>query len=160
ADGAWLMAKVLWRIGGSEALQNAYKVATTPKVKIEVPEGASKGKGAKKPPAPKAPEVSEAFSAYVKALGLNQEQVANAIEPKRGYYLAPTTRAIYTLLGVERGWASEDDLMTVLDSQQRNEIRISLRHVYGTPVHAAVLAHFTRMRASASKYQDIDRARI
>jgi hypothetical protein len=166
ADGAWLMAKVLWRVGAYEALRNAYKVASTPKpAKIEliVDDKAGKGKGAKakKPTAPKAPEISTAFEAYHLALGLNQEQIANNVEPKRGYYGgSATTRAIFVLLGVERGWASEDDLITVLDSQQRNEIRISLRHVYGTPLHAPVLAHYTRMLASATKYQDKDRARI
>ncbi len=167
ADGAWLMAKVLWRVGAHEALERAYKVATTPKPAKEEPKEEDKGskKAAKakdkKKSAPKAPEISDAFEAYYHALNLTQEQVADAINPKRGYYYgAVARRAIFVLLGVERGWASEDDLMTVLDSQQRNEIRISLRHVYGTPAHAAVLAHYTRMLASATKYQDKDRARI
>ncbi len=169
ADGAWLMAKVLWRIGAYEALHNAHTVATTPRpVKEEAPAEGGTGKGAKakdkKKPAPKAPEINEAFEAYHTALSLTQEQVARAIEQKSYHYssgyLPPTTRAIFVLLGMERGWASEDDLMTLLDNQQRNEIRISLRHVYGTPAHAAVLAHYTRMRASATKYADRDRARI
>jgi hypothetical protein len=167
ADGAWLMAKVLWRVGAHEALERAYKVATTPKPVKEAPK--EEEKGGKKPAkakdkkktAPKAPEISNAFEAYYHALNLTQEQVADAINPKRGYYYgAVARRAIFVLVGIERGWTSEDDLITVLDSQQRNEIRISLRHVYGAPAHAAVLAHYTRMLVSASKYQDKDRARI
>ncbi len=166
ADGAWLMAKVLWRVGAYEALQNAYKVATTPRPVKEAPkeEKDSKDKGAKakdrKKAAPKAPEISGAFAAYHKAISLTQEQVAEAIATKWGYYFSPTNRVITVLAGLERGWASEDDLISVLDSQQRNEIPISLRHVYGTPAHAAVLAYYTRMRASASKYADMRRARI
>ncbi len=167
ADGAWLMAKVLWWVGAYEALHNAYKVATTPRpVKAETAaeEKGGKGKGTRKPTAPKAPEINEAFEAYHSALSLTQEEVARAIEQKSYHYssgyLPPTSRAIFVLLGMERGWASEDDLITLLDNQQRNEIRISLRHVYGTPAHAAVLAHYTRMRASATKYADRDRARI
>lgn len=169
ADGAWLMAKVLWRVGAIEALHSAYKVASAPKppkIELIVDEKAGKGKGAKpkKPAAPKAPELSTAFEAYHQALSLGREQVTKAIEQK-GYhyshgYLQPTTRAIFVLLGVERGWASEEDLINVLDSQQRNEIRISLRHIYGTSLHAPVLAHYTRMLALATKYQDKDRARI
>jgi hypothetical protein len=166
ADGAWLMAKVLWRVGAYEALHRAHTVATTPKVKEE-PEGTTdaKGKGAKakdkKKSVPKAPEISAAFEGYHEALGLNQEQVAKAVTPDRNYYYgSPTKRVILVLLGMERGWASEDDVITVLDTQQRNEIRISLRHIYGTPAHAAVLAYYTRMREAASKYQDKDRARI
>jgi hypothetical protein len=169
ADGAWLMAKVLWRVGAIEALHRAYTVASTPKpVKAEPKEDdkAGKGKGAKarKPAAPKAPELSTAFEAYHQALSLGREQVARAIEQKSYHYatgyLAPTTRAIFALLGVERGWASEDDLITVLDEQQRDEIRISLRHIYGTSAHGPVLAHYTRMLASATKYRDKHRARI
>jgi hypothetical protein len=166
ADGAWLMAKVLWRAGAYEALQHAYTIATTPKAAKEEPKEEKGGKGKeakgknKKKAAPKAPEVSGAFAAYYQAISLTQKQVAEAIEPKRGYYLAPTNRIILVLAGLERGWASEDDLITLLDGQQRNEIRISLRHVYGTPAHAAVLVYYTRMRASASKYADRDRARI
>jgi hypothetical protein len=167
ADGAWLMAKVLWRVGAYEALENAYKVAITPRpVKEEqkAEEKSGKGKGAKakdkKKAAPKAPEVSDAFAAYYKAISLTQEQVAEAIAPKRAYYVSPAGPIILVLAGLERGWASEDDLITLLDSQQRNEIRISLRHVYGTPAHAAVLAYYTRMLASASKYAERDRARI
>jgi hypothetical protein len=169
ADGAWLMAKVLWRLGAHEALRNAYKVASTPKpakIELAVDEKAAKGKGAKpkKQTAPKAPEISTAFEAYHQALGLNQEQVTKAIETKANYYnsgyVQPTMRAIFVLLGVERGWASEDDLINILDDQQRNEIRISLRHVYGTPSHGPVLAHYTRMLPLATKYKDKDRARI
>jgi hypothetical protein len=166
ADGAWLMAKVLWRVGARDALQRAYIVATTPKpekIELIVDAKDSKGKSAKakKPAPPKAPEVSAAFEAYYQAVSLNQEQVSKAVAPDRGYYYgSPTKRAIFVLLGIERGWASEDDLITVLDIQQRNEIRISLRHVFGTSSHAAVLAHYTRMREGASKYQDKDRARI
>lgn len=166
ADGAWLMAKVLWRVGAHDTLARAYKVATTPKpAKIEIAVEDKGGKGAKgakpkKQTAPKAPEVSTAFEAYYQALTLDQELIANDGKPKRGYYQPPTTRAIFTLLGMERGWVSEDDLITLLDSQQRNEIRISLRHVFGTPAHAPLLAHYTRMLASATKYQDKDRARI
>ncbi len=169
ADGAWLMAKVLWRVGATEALRRAYRVASTPrpaKIEIAVDEKAGKGKGAKpkKPAALKAPEISTAFEAYHQALNLTQEQVTHAIEMNPHHYasgyLMPITRAIFVLIGVERGWASEDDLMTLLDNQQRNEIRISLRHVYGTPAHAAVLAHYTRMLPSATKYKDKDRARI
>lgn len=166
ADGAWLMAKVLWHLGAYEALQNAYNVATTPKpVKEETKEEKSvKGKEAKvkekKKAAPKAPEISTAFEAYHSAISLTQEMVLNAVDPSRGYCPPPTVRTIRVLLGIERGWASEEDLITVLDSQQRNEIRISLRHIYGTSVHAPVLAHYTRMLASATKYQDKDRARI
>jgi hypothetical protein len=166
ADGAWLMAKVLWRLGAYEALQKAYEVATMPKPVKEEPEDGmtTKGKGTKtkekKKAAPKAPEVSTAFEAYQSAISLTQEMVLNAVDPARGYCPPPTARAIRVLLGIERGWASEEDLITVLDSQQRNEIRISLRHIYGTPAHAPIMAHYTRMLASASKYQDKDRARI
>ncbi len=165
ADGSWLMAKVLWRVGAHEALQRAYTIATTPKppkIEVVVEEKGGKGKAAKKQKTPpKAPEVSSAFEGYRQALTLTQEQLADTITPKRGYYYgSPAIRAILVLIGVERGWASEDDLITILDNQQRNEIRISLRHVYGTPAHAPVLAHYTRMRESASKYQDKDRARI
>lgn len=167
ADGAWLMAKVLWRLGAYEALQHAYNVATTPEpVKAEVKEEEKSGKGkgakvkAKQKTAPRAPEISGAFEAYHKAIGLTQEQVAEAIAPKKGYYFPPTNRTIFVLAGLERGWASEDDLIMLLDGQQRNEIRISLRHIYGTPAHAPVLAYYTRMLASATKYLDKDRARI
>jgi hypothetical protein len=162
------MAKALWRVGAHEALQRAYKVATTPKPvkeEPEVEEKTAKGKGAKakdkKKTAPKAPEVSAAFEAYHLALGLNQELVDKTITPERGYYYGSSTkRAILVLLGIERGWASEDDLIRLLDDQQRNEIRISLRHVYGTVAHAPLLAHYTRMLEASSKYQDKDRARI
>ena len=166
ADGSWLMAKVLWRVGAHEALQRAYTIATTPKppkIELVVEEKAGKGKAAKakKPAAPTVPEVSSAFEGYRQALTLTQEQLADVISPKRGYYYGSATiRAILVLIGVEQGWASEDDLITILDNQQRNEIRISLRHIYGTPSHGPVLAHYTRMRESASKYQDKDRARI
>lgn len=166
ADGAWLMAKVLWRLEAYEALENAYKVATTPKpVKEETKEEKSgKGKQSKakatKKAAPKAPEISTAFEAYHSAISLTQEMVLNAIDPSRGYCPPPTARTIRVLLGIEHGWAREDDLITVLDGQQRNEIRIGLRHIYGTPAHAPVLAYYTRMLASATKYLDKDRARI
>jgi hypothetical protein len=169
ADGSWLMAKVLWRVGAHEALARAYKVATTPKPVKEEPkeeEKSDKGKGAKgakpkKKTAPKAPEVSAAFEAYHEALSLTQEQLTNTLHPERGYYYGATTRrTVIVLIGLERGWASEDDLVTLLDEQQRNEIRIGLRHVYGTPAHGPVLAHYTRKLALATKYQDKDRARI
>ncbi len=166
-DGAWLMAKVLWRVGAYEALHNAYTVATTPKPaqgETKEEEKDSKGKAkkgqARKKAVPRFPEVSPAFAAYYQAISLTQQQVAEAIKSKRGYYLAPATRTIRVLVGMERGWASEDDLIAVLDEQQRNEIPISLRHVYGTPAHAAVLESYRHMQASAITYADRRRAHI
>jgi len=167
ADCAWLMAKVLWRVGAYEALRSAYQVAITSKpapVETTAEEQSDKGKKAKakdkKKAAPKPLEVNQAFEAYHAAISLTQEQLAEAITPKRGQHIPPTTRAIYVLAGIERGWASADDLIMLLDAQQRNEIRISLRHVYGTAAHAPVLASYTRMCAAATKYQERDRARI
>ena len=58
------------------------------------------------------------------------------------------------------GLIDEDTFTADLDSQQRNELRISLRHVYGSSVHALMLDYYRRMQRSATKYADVDRARI
>ena len=161
-DGAWLMAKVLWRLDAKDALQKAYVAARTPKIVLATPEASSnqdkKGK-AKKAEAPKPPEVHKAFEAYHTAITLTQEKVTETAS-KRKYYIDETERTIIMLLGLEQNWVSEDEFITMLDNQQRNELRISLRHVYGSPAHELALDHFTRMQRTASKNDDVRRARI
>jgi hypothetical protein len=167
AKGAWLMAKVLWRLGAMDALREAHKAASTPRSveaeasaeALEEGQGKNKKPGGKKPqkPAkPKQPKINMAFDAYYLSIGLTLEQVKKTLEE----YSTPTSRTILLVIALERGWISEDQLITVLDSQQRNELRISLRHVYATAAHAPVLAYYTRMQRSATKRDDQLRAQI
>lgn len=164
AGGAWLMAKVLWRLGAKDALHAAYVAATTPKeAPPEASEEAKSGKGskakAKKAEKPKLPEVHKAFESYHAALSLTKEQVAE-MAAGRKYYTDETQRTIIMLLGFEQGWVTQDDFLAMLDNQQRNELRVSLRHVYDTPAHALALDHFQRMQRAATKHDDTMRARI
>lgn len=161
ADGAWLMAKILWRLGAKDALKQAYLVASAPKPTPPAAEDATdkKGKKAKKNEKPKGPEINKAFQAYYLALTEVKQKLEDTKTNKR-YYMTATERAIYLIVGLEMGLIDEDTFTADLDSQQRNELRISLRHVYGSPAHALMLDYYRRMQRSATKYADVDRARI
>ena len=161
ADGAWLMAKVLWRIGAKDALKQAYAAASAPKPTTPAAEEATdkKGKKAKKDSKPKGPAINKAFQAYHLVLTQAKERLEDMKTNKR-YYMTSTERAIYLIVGLEMGLIDEDTFTADLDSQQRNELRISLRHVYGSSAHALMLDYYRRMQRSATKYADVDRARI
>ncbi len=157
ADGAWLMAKVLWRLGAKDALKQAYIAASTPRAKT--PAATDADKKAKKSEKHKKPEINKAFLAYHVALTHIEEKLAD-IKTNKKWYMTATERAIYLIVGLEMGLIDEDTFTAELDSQQRNELRISLRHVYGSPAHALMLDYYRRMQRSATKYADVDRARI
>ena len=157
ADGAWLMAKVLWRLGARDALKQAYAVASTPRAKT--PAATDADKKAKKSEKNKKPEINKAFQAYYGALTQAKERLED-IKSHKKWYMTATERTIYLVIGLEMGLIDEDTFTADLDSQQRNELRISLRHVYGTPAHALMLDYYRRMQRSATKYADVDRARI
>ncbi len=158
AKGAWLMAKVLWRVGAIDALREAHKAATAPRGDESAEEQSSNqgGKKNQKQAKPKQPKINMAFDAYHTSIGLTLDQAKKALEE----YTTPTSRTILLVIALERGWITEDQLIEVLDSQQRNELRISLRHVYGTAAHAPVLAYYTRMQRSATKRDDQLRAQV
>jgi hypothetical protein len=164
AKSAWLLAKVLWHVGATDALRGAYKAATAPRAD-ELGASASGGaedsnkhgsKKNQKQTKPKQPKINMAFDAYHTSISLTSDQAKKALEE----YTTPTSRTILLVIALERGWITEDQLLEVLDSQQRNELRISLRHVYGTAAHAPVLAYYTRMRHSATKHDDQLRAQV
>jgi hypothetical protein len=164
SKGAWLLAKVLWRVGAMDALREAHKAATAPRTD-ESAASASGGaedsnkhgsKKNQKQTKPKQPKINMAFDAYHTSISLTSDQAKKALEE----YTTPTSRTILLVIALERGWITEDQLLEVLDSQQRNELRISLRHVYGTAAHAPVLAYYTRMRHSATKHDDQLRAQV
>ncbi len=157
ADGAWLMAKVLWRLGAKDALKQAYIAASTPRAKT--PAATDADKKARKSEKNKKPEINKAFLAYHVALTHLEEKLAD-IKTNKKWYMTATERAIYLIVGLEMGLIDEDTFTADLDSQQRNELRISLRHVYGSPAHALMLDYYRRMQRSATKYADVDRARI
>lgn len=161
AEGAWLMAKILWRLGAKEALKQAYIAASAPKIITPAAEEAAdkKAKKAKKNEKPKGPPINKAFQAYYLALTQAKEKLEDTKTNKR-YYMTATERAIYLIVGLEMGLIDEDTFTADLDSQQRNELRISLRHVYGSSAHALMLDYYRRMQRSATKYADVDRARI
>lgn len=156
AKGAWLMAKVLWRVGAVDALREAHKAATAPRAEEAAEEQSSNqgGKKNQKQTKPKQTKINLAFDAYHTSIGLTLDQAKKALEE----YTTPTSRTILLVVALERGWITEDQLIEVLDSQQRNELPISLRHVYGTAAHAPVLAYYTRMQRSATKRDDQLRA--
>lgn len=162
ADGAWLMAKILWRLGAKDALKQAYIAASAPK--IITPAAAEdttdkKGKKAKKNEKPKGPEINKAFQAYHGVLTQAKDKLED-MKTNKKWYMTSTERAIYLIVGLEMGLIDEDTFTADLDSQQRNELRISLRHVYGSPAHTLMLDYYRRMQRSATKYADVDRARI
>jgi hypothetical protein len=161
--GAWLMAKVLWRVGAMDALREAHKAASAPRaIQAETPEGEqsnNKNQGSPKKQrqtGPKPPKINIAFDAYHTSIGLTLEQAKKALDE----YSTPTSRTILLVIALERGWITEDQLIAVLDNQQRNELRVSLRHVYGTAAHASVLEYYTRMQRSAIKRDDQLRAQV
>jgi hypothetical protein len=163
AKGAWLMAKILWRVGATDALREAYKAATTPRAvepdASETEQGTHKKQGSRKnqrQARPKQPKINMAFDAYHTSIDLTPEQAKKALDE----YSTPTSRTILLVIALERGWITEDQLIEVLDSQQRNELRVSLRHVYGTAAHAPMLAYYTRMQRSATKRDDQLRAQV
>ena len=161
AEGAWLMAKILWRLGAKDALKQAYIAASAPKIITPAAEEKTdkKGKKAKKDTKPKGPAINKAFQAYYLALTEVKQKLEDTKTNKR-YYMTSTERAIYLIVGLEMGLIDEETFTADLDSQQRNELRISLRHVYGSPAHALMLDYYRRMQRSATKYADVDRARI
>jgi hypothetical protein len=162
ADGSWLMAKVLWRLGAKDALKQAYIAASAPKIitSVSAEDAADKkGKKAKKDSKPKGPEINKAFQAYHVAL-TEAKQKLEDMKTNKKWYMTSTERAIYLIVGLEMGLIDEDTFTADLDSQQRNELRTSLRHVYGSPAQAPMLDYYRRMQRSATKYADIDRARI
>lgn len=163
AKGAWLMAKILWRVGAMDALREAHKAANAPRAEPEASEddqNSNKNQGGPKKQrqtGPKPPKINTAFYAYHISTGLTTlEQVQKALDQ----YSTSTSRTILLVIALERGWITEDQLIEVLDSQQRNELRVSLRHVYGTAAHAPVLAYYTRMQRSAIKRDDQLRAQV
>jgi len=164
AGGAWLMAKILWLLGAKDALRAAYVAATTPKEPPPAPDASTSGKGSKaakpkKAEKPKPPKVHKAFESYHTALNLTAEAVHEVVI-KRKYYIDETERTILMLRGLEQGWVTEDEFLTMLDNQQRNELSVSLRHAYGTLAQAMALDHFQRMQRTASKNDDMRRARL
>lgn len=161
ADGAWLLAKILWRLGAKNALKQAYTAASAPKIITPAAEDTTdkKAKKAKKNEKTKGPQINKAFQAYYLALTEVKQKLEDMKTNKR-YYMTSTERAIYLIVGLEMGLVDEDTFTADLDSQQRNELRISLRHVYGSPAHTLMLDYYRRMQRSATKYADVDRARI
>jgi hypothetical protein len=161
--GTWLLAKLLWRLGAMDALRAAHKAASAPRLVPAEPAaseeaaGTTKKPGSKKQPKPakpKPPKINLAFDAYHTSIDLTLERAKKALDE----YSTPTARTILLVIALERGWITDDQLIEVLDSQQRNQLSISLRHVYATAAHAPVLAYYTRMQRSATKRDDQLRA--